>query len=211
MFEKSKRFPSVTHFLHFFFREATDTFTIAAPPGFGNLGGGLGSDLKLPLLSDKPDDGNQDSVKDLLAAVPLGSELCAGKLSATAPVLTQQGCSLTQTVFNGAVPSLQYTTENDTCFRRIGGHVSSCFSLLSAGVNVLAGIGIFSAPYTIAEAGWASLVVLAFFAIVCCYTGALLKHCFESKDGVKTFPDIGEVAFGRIGRLLISVSPVLLF
>jgi vesicular inhibitory amino acid transporter len=77
-----------------------------------------------------------------------------------------------------------------------------------AGVNVLAGIGIFSAPYTIREAGWASLVVLAFFAVVCCYTGVLLKYCFESKDGVKTFPDIGEAAFGRIGRLLISVSPV---
>jgi vesicular inhibitory amino acid transporter len=79
-----------------------------------------------------------------------------------------------------------------------------------AGVNVLAGIGIFSAPYTISEAGWASLLVLAFFAVVCCYTGVLLKYCFESKDGVKTFPDIGEAAFGRIGRLLISVSPVCL-
>jgi len=81
------------------------------------------------------------------------------------------------------------------------------FCLSLAGVNVLAGIGIFSAPYTVREAGWASLVVLAFFAVVCCYTGVLLKYCFESKDGVKTFPDIGEAAFGRIGRLLISVSP----
>jgi len=80
------------------------------------------------------------------------------------------------------------------------------FCLSLAGVNVLAGIGIFSAPNTIREAGWASLVVLAFFAVVCCYTGVLLKYCFESKDGVKTFPDIGEAAFGRIGRLLISVS-----
>ncbi|OEL30731.1 hypothetical protein BAE44_0008251, partial [Dichanthelium oligosanthes] len=162
------------------FREATDTFTIAAPPGFGHLGGGdgsgLGSDLKLPLLSPDKPEGKQDSVKNLLPE-PLGSVLCDGKLSdnlqqaATAPIT--QECSLTQTVFNG--------------------------------VNVLAGIGIFSAPYTISEAGWASLVVLAFFAIVCCYTGVLLKYCFESKDGVKTFPDIGEAAFGKIGRLLISI------
>nr|CAB3448168.1 unnamed protein product [Digitaria exilis] len=63
------------------FREATDTFTIAAPPGFGQLTGGGGSDLKLPLLSDKPNDGKQDS------AGTLGSVLCDGKLSATAPVV----------------------------------------------------------------------------------------------------------------------------
>ncbi|KAL5666625.1 hypothetical protein ACJX0J_026733, partial [Zea mays] len=160
------------------FREATDTYTIAAPPGLRHLVvgdcNGLGSDLKLPLLSDKLD-GRQDSSNNLLpVADPFGSVLSDGRFSdrvQQAP--TTPGCNLTQTVFNG--------------------------------VNVLAGIGIFSAPYTIREAGWASLVVLAFFAVVCCYTGVLLKYCFESKDGVKTFPDIGELAFGRIGRFLISI------
>ena len=78
-----------------------------------------------------------------------------------------------------------------------------------AGINVLAGVGLLSTPFTIHEAGWTGLAVLVCFATVCCYTGILLKHCFESKDGVKTFPDIGEAAFGRIGRLLISVSSLL--
>ena len=94
-----------------FFREATDTFTIAAPPGFGHLGDdrGRGSDLMLPLLSDKPE-GKQDSVKNLLPE-HLGSVICDGKLpdnlhqEATAAPITQ-GCSLTQTVFNGTVPCL---------------------------------------------------------------------------------------------------------
>jgi len=109
-----------------FFRETTDTYTIAASPSFGYLGpstskyslldlgrSGLGSDLKLPLLSDKPQ-GKQDSSKNLLAeSEPFGSVLSDGKLSdslqqaATAPITP--GCNLTQTVFNGTVLPLQCT------------------------------------------------------------------------------------------------------
>ncbi|KAL6911995.1 hypothetical protein ACP4OV_000800 [Aristida adscensionis] len=169
------------------FREATDTFTIAAPPGYlsrsasknsvldGADCSGLGSDLKLPLLSDKLE-GNEDSVKNLqqdFGTVRTDDGKPTDNLQLSGEASGAQGCNLTQTVFNG--------------------------------VNVLAGIGIFSAPYTISEAGWTALLVLAFFAIVCCYTGVLLKYCFESKDGLSTFPDIGEAAFGRIGRILISI------
>lgn len=69
----------------------------------------------------------------------------------------------------------------------------------------MAGVGLLSTPYTVEEAGWVSMVVLVLFAIICCYTATLMSDCFENKEGVLTYPDIGQAAFGKIGRLVVSV------
>lgn len=78
--------------------------------------------------------------------------------------------------------------------------------LYVAGLNVLAGVGLLSTPYAVKEAGWASLAVLLIFAVVCCYTAYLMSYCFESREGVLTFPDMGEAAYGKYGRVFVSVS-----
>lgn len=77
----------------------------------------------------------------------------------------------------------------------------TCFN----GVNALSGVGILSIPYALAEGGWLSLILLFVVAIVCWYTGLLLRRCMESNPFVKTYPDIGWLAFGPRGRTLVSI------
>ncbi|XP_048320356.2 amino acid transporter AVT1E [Ziziphus jujuba] len=73
------------------------------------------------------------------------------------------------------------------------------------GINVLCGIGLLTTPYAIKEGGWLSLMLLVMFGVICCYTGILLKCCLESTQGLETYPDIGQAAFGKAGRLAIAI------
>lgn len=73
------------------------------------------------------------------------------------------------------------------------------------GINVLCGVGILSTPYAIKEGGWAGLSVLVIFAVLSFYTGILLRDCLDSLPGIETYPDIGQAAFGTVGRFALSI------
>lgn len=73
-------------------------------------------------------------------------------------------------------------------------------------MNVLCGVGILSTPYAAKEGGWIGLSILIVFAVLSYYTGLLLRYCLDSQPGLETYPDIGQAAFGTLGRIAISVS-----
>lgn len=70
---------------------------------------------------------------------------------------------------------------------------------------MLSGVGILSIPYALAHGGWLSLILLFFVAILCWYTGLLLRRCMDAHPLIKTYPDVGELAFGIKGRTMIAM------
>jgi vesicular inhibitory amino acid transporter len=76
-------------------------------------------------------------------------------------------------------------------------------------VNILMGIGLLSLPFAFNITGWAvGLGLLGLFAMMTHHTASLLQSCldFQKEDGsvCHTFGDLGELAFGPIGRSAIS-------
>ncbi|CAD6237998.1 unnamed protein product [Miscanthus lutarioriparius] len=81
----------------------------------------------------------------------------------------------------------------------------SCLNLS----NVISGVGVLSVPYALAQGGWLSLALFAVVGAVCYYTGELIARCMRAggdgdPDAVRSYPDIGQLAFGRPGRKAIG-------
>ncbi|KAK3042405.1 hypothetical protein RJ639_002451 [Escallonia herrerae] len=78
--------------------------------------------------------------------------------------------------------------------------VRTCFN----GLNALSGVGILSIPYALSTGGWLCLTLLFMVAVICFYTGLLVRRCMDSDPIIKSYPDIGWMAFGRSGRAMVS-------
>ncbi|KAJ9562708.1 hypothetical protein OSB04_007868 [Centaurea solstitialis] len=89
----------------------------------------------------------------------------------------------------------QYTKIGTTSF------FSTCFNCL----NSLSGVGILSVPYALASGGWLSLMLLFAIASSTFYTGLLIQRCMDSDPTIRSYPDIGDRAFGKTGRTIVSI------
>ncbi|KAG6384622.1 hypothetical protein SASPL_155555 [Salvia splendens] len=68
------------------------------------------------------------------------------------------------------------------------------------------GVGILSVPYALSSGGWLSLILLFLIAGCTYYTSLLIKRCMDLDTNIRSYPDIGERAFGSIGRMFVAVT-----
>ncbi|KAE8675805.1 hypothetical protein F3Y22_tig00111644pilonHSYRG00207 [Hibiscus syriacus] len=90
---------------------------------------------------------------------------------------------------------------DDVNFRAATSFSKTCFN----GLNALSGVGILSTPYAVALGGWMSLILLFSIAAATFYSALLIQRCMDTDLDIKTYPDIGYQAFGKKGRLVVSV------
>ncbi|KAF0898505.1 hypothetical protein E2562_008106 [Oryza meyeriana var. granulata] len=103
-------------------------------------------------------------------------------------------CSTDGASFYGTGGASFYGTDGASFWR-------SCLNLS----NVISGIGMLSVPYALSQGGWLSLALFALVGAVCYYTGKLIDRCMRADRSVKSYPDIGHLAFGAHGRTAIGL------
>ncbi|KAL6650723.1 hypothetical protein ACP70R_009648 [Stipagrostis hirtigluma subsp. patula] len=107
----------------------------------------------------------------------------------------------TNTNTNNDLPPSSFNTDlPPSSSAKTTGFLKTCFN----GINALSGIGLLSIPYALSQGGWLSLLIFVAIAVVCFYTGLLLQRCMDASPLVRTYPDIGALAFGRWGRLAVA-------
>uniref|UniRef100_A0A0E0C3Y0 Amino acid transporter transmembrane domain-containing protein n=1 Tax=Oryza meridionalis TaxID=40149 RepID=A0A0E0C3Y0_9ORYZ len=74
----------------------------------------------------------------------------------------------------------------------------SCLNLS----NVISGIGMLSIPYALSQGGWLSLTLFAIVGAICFYTGNLIDRCMRADHCVRSYLDIGYLAFGSYGLVM---------
>ncbi|KAH1265818.1 Amino acid transporter AVT1I [Glycine max] len=84
-------------------------------------------------------------------------------------------------------------------------NIASFFGTCLNRLNAISSVGILSVPYALASEIRLSLAFLFAIATVVFYTYMLIKKCMDKYLNSRTYPDIGELAFGKIGRLIVSV------
>ncbi|KAG0470131.1 hypothetical protein HPP92_016226 [Vanilla planifolia] len=97
--------------------------------------------------------------------------------------------------FSDRLPLLHRHGQRGATFAR------TCFNA----TNALSGIGVLSIPYALSQGGWMSLALFFWVATVCFYTGLLLQRCMDADPNIRSYPDIGDFAFGYKGRMTVAV------
>eukprot|EP01127_Copromyxa_protea_P002935 TRINITY_DN12847_c0_g1_i1.p1 TRINITY_DN12847_c0_g1~~TRINITY_DN12847_c0_g1_i1.p1 ORF type:complete len:459 (+),score=45.14 TRINITY_DN12847_c0_g1_i1:8-1384(+) len=70
----------------------------------------------------------------------------------------------------------------------------------------MAGAGVLAIPMAINQSGWVGVILLIICGILSNITANLLGEVMFHIEGLRDYADIGEKAFGSVGRLLATVS-----
>ncbi|KAL0343878.1 UNVERIFIED_CONTAM: Amino acid transporter AVT1I [Sesamum angustifolium] len=104
------------------------------------------------------------------------------------------------------VPLLADNTPESANYQHCISGSTSFFKTCFNGLNALSGVGILSIPYALSSGGWMSLILFFLIAGSTFYTGLLIQRCMDMDPNIRSYPDIGERAFGAKGRTFVSIA-----